>query len=190
MTCPHGWVKCPYALHCGPQRRSQLDAHTENCPWRPLECPHCALDVAACQLNTHVANCPRRPISCDQCGTSLLRADETQHLARDCPRALIKCEFGCAEQIERHHLAEHLRDNVTDHMLLLKKASEKQLHDLRENFEAQLKVRDDKLRQLERALRAQGKNQARHCCTEVLMDCPYCRHQGRVGNRGLAQRTP
>jgi hypothetical protein len=51
-----------------------------------------------------------------------------------------------------------LRDNVTDHMLLLKKSTEKQLHDLRENFEAQLKTRDDKIRQLERALRAQGKS--------------------------------
>ena len=41
------------------------------------------------------------------------------HLATECPRVEISCEFGCQEKVQRKEMANHIQRNQAVHLSLL-----------------------------------------------------------------------
>lgn len=156
QKCGFAPVNCKYSPLCGKQRRMSLDAHEVSCPFRPLECTHCKKDIQFCNMEDHLKLCPMVPIECTACNVELRRGELDAHLRDSCPEAEVECTYsdqGCPKKVIRKHLEEHLGKEMAYHMILLKKSFDSCTKNMKEEFETVLKMKDDRIRQLEKALR-------------------------------------
>lgn len=71
----------------------------------------------------------------------------------------VLCQFsgqGCQAVMKRRNMKDHLHEEITGHLLMLKKSFDEQVETLKQNFDTQVKTRDLKIRNLERSLADTG----------------------------------
>ena len=123
--CQFVEVKCKH--ECGMQlERRHISTHqTEQCMTRPYSCQYCK-DYNSTFKNVtevHYGMCDDYPVKCpNDCREQPLKRQELEsHLENDCPLVTIDCLFkyaGCAAQVPRKDMPEHMKDTVT-HLTLL-----------------------------------------------------------------------
>ncbi|KAL6044324.1 RGS-containing protein kinase RCK1 [Balamuthia mandrillaris] len=154
QKCGFAAVSCKYDSSCGRQRRKFIDQHEASCPFRPIQCDFCTKSVQHCHAEEHLAACPLVPIECKGCGLQIKRGELDSHLNKECPEEEVPCEFGsegCSTRVLRKHLKQHLSEDIAYHMALLKRTFDSKTQQLTDQFEAILKLKDEKIKQLERA---------------------------------------
>jgi hypothetical protein len=144
MRCPHApcdWAgalselrghlpRCNFVPapcgHCGAQlARRDAAAHAAQCSKAPVECEQCGEQVERGALQRHVQNaCRNALVACPRdCGADRMRRTALErHLENDCPLQIVACEFaefGCRERVARNRRAEHVRQSVAEHLLLV-----------------------------------------------------------------------
>mmetsp|Transcript_5403 Transcript_5403/g.22395 ORF Transcript_5403/g.22395 Transcript_5403/m.22395 type:complete len:655 (-) Transcript_5403:117-2081(-) len=78
------------------------------CAFKRVACPYCAAVVAARSAETHDARCDRKPVACPKCAAKgVERRRLPAHWARECPKRLVDCEFGCSVKVAADELAAH-----------------------------------------------------------------------------------
>src|SRR5690349_3883231 len=98
-------------------------------------------------------------VTCPKCEMTMKRGEMEAHLNEKCPEELINCQFadsGCDAKVLRKDLASHLAESVPKHLIMMKKSFDQQLEQVKQQYETQLKLRDDKIRRLERSLSENG----------------------------------
>eukprot|EP01116_Phalansterium_solitarium_P003360 TRINITY_DN14178_c0_g1_i1.p1 TRINITY_DN14178_c0_g1~~TRINITY_DN14178_c0_g1_i1.p1 ORF type:complete len:464 (-),score=143.66 TRINITY_DN14178_c0_g1_i1:534-1814(-) len=152
--CGYALVHCRYApSKCERMRKHSVDKHELVCPHRPLDCVHCKLAIETTKMDEHVAVCPMVPIQCAKCRATVTRGDSESHRQKACAEEIVPCPVGqgCAVKMLRKELHEHLSADVGRHMLMMKRDFDEQLEAMRAKFDAQLKVRDDRIKSLEKS---------------------------------------
>ncbi|XP_070199854.1 TNF receptor-associated factor 6-like [Littorina saxatilis] len=121
--------ECPLALVPCPNRcsnvllRRDLEEHVKSaCDRRSVQCPDCSNDFIALEFETHVQSCPKGQVKCQLCEEEVTREVLPTHEEDLCPQKIITCTFGvlgCNIKIERCTMEDHLRDSMSDHMVML-----------------------------------------------------------------------
>lgn len=153
--CGYGFVRCKFSTKCDGVRRKDLAKHEQECPFRPSECSHCSTPVEVNKMDEHLEVCKMIDVTCTKCEMVMKRGELEAHLKEKCPEELISCQFsdsGCEAKLLRKELAAHLAESVPNHLSMMKKAFDQQMEQMKTQYETSLKVRDDKIRKLERAL--------------------------------------
>lgn len=171
MSCPMegcGWVESlsSYETHlqtCGYVRMSCdngcgrkvfrlcLDIHKEkHCLLRPFSCSHCGHEATWQEIvKDHYLVCQKYPVPCpSKCGGKMARMEVDEHLATNCPLAVVPCKFsfaGCSEKMCRKDVVAHLEGNAVSHLSILA--------DMCLKLKRDLEAKDEKISQLESMLR-------------------------------------
>ena len=122
------FIKLPCPNACGKIDifRAAIDQHcTDECPKRPVTCPHCGESGWYLEMTEeHPQKCLLYPLSCPhECGATVVREDLPNHRS-NCPLEPMECPFknaGCAENLLRKDVEEHLSTAMTEHLLQLAK---------------------------------------------------------------------
>jgi len=133
-----------------------VEEHRSSCPYRPDVCIHCQCDVLHNNMTTHLASCGMVPLECDKCSAAILRGDFDKHLKESCLEQEIQCDFrdqGCNVKLFRKKLKEHLLSDVVEHMSLLRLSYSNQLTQLKQDFEKESRIKDEKIRHLEKVVK-------------------------------------
>eukprot|EP01112_Ceratiomyxa_fruticulosa_P022670 TRINITY_DN838_c0_g1_i4.p1 TRINITY_DN838_c0_g1~~TRINITY_DN838_c0_g1_i4.p1 ORF type:complete len:552 (+),score=88.26 TRINITY_DN838_c0_g1_i4:182-1837(+) len=159
-ACGFSIVGCRWSTQCGRIRRHQAEAHELSCPYRPERCKHCSQDVQLNNMEEHErVLCAMFPVQCPKgckSGDSPLiirRGELESHLKNRCPEQEVDCSFsdqGCTKRFLRKDLKPHLAEEVVEHMQLMKRGYDEQLSLLRTDLDNQLKLRDERIRYLEK----------------------------------------
>ncbi|TMW66234.1 hypothetical protein Poli38472_003999 [Pythium oligandrum] len=72
----------------------ELDAHENNCDWKPRRCQHCNMVIIARDLIRHESSCKTSTKNCPHCNESMPQAALTGHTSR-CSKRPIKCIRCC-----------------------------------------------------------------------------------------------
>jgi len=155
-TCGKAIVSCKYSDSCGKHRRHMLEAHEAACIYRPDVCPHCQADVPYNNMAEHFATCGMMPVQCQSCPLSVTRKDLDDHLRNSCPEQEIPCDFqeqGCEVKVLRKDLQQHLTADIVSHMSMMRKSYCDKLSQLKQDFEKECKIRDEKIRHLEKVVK-------------------------------------
>jgi len=107
------------------------------------------------QMETHLEQCLLLPVKCSKCEEEVVRGEMEQHQQNICLEEYTNCKFldqGCEARVLRKNLKDHLAEEVGYHLDMMKRAFDTQTEDLRNHFETQLKIRDEKIKHLERTL--------------------------------------
>ena len=124
--CQYQSVECENN-NCGTiVQRQHLTSHMEKeCPYRDVKCEHCDL-MGSHQFieNEHKNECPKFPLPCPNgCEIeSVCREDLNKH-RETCHLEMIKCEYydmGCEIKLLRKDLKDHNRENVEEHLCIVK----------------------------------------------------------------------
>lgn len=148
--CEFSMAICPNN-GCGKAISAKLlNTHTkQHCAQRQVQCPFCELTSATgrarkallfpiCQqppssftykelCSTHHSLCAKWPVLCpNACEDqfSLDRSTLQEHLARDCPLAVVPCVFseeGCEEKVPRRDMQQHVEGKMAAHLLMMHK---------------------------------------------------------------------
>ena len=123
--CQFVEVECVY--ECGKwfERRHMKSHQTKQCTERPYSCQYCKdYDSTFVEVTeVHYGMCDDYPVNCpNNCQEQPLKRQELEsHLENDCPLVTIDCLFkyaGCAAQVPRKDMPEHMKDTAT-HLTLL-----------------------------------------------------------------------
>lgn len=153
-NCGYAFVSCKYSAKCERIRKKDIAKHEETCKFRPLECPHCKQLVESSKMEDHLANCKCLPVDCPKCNLQIQRGDVEHHKKVICPEETVTCQFadrGCDAKMKRKALKDHLNEQAGLHLSLLKSSMDEVAH-MKQMYETQLKVRDDKIKLLEKTL--------------------------------------
>ncbi len=116
-------VLCQYCKKFIP--RKDIPTHeTETCPEKPYTCQYCGHLCLLDEIRkNHWCVCPQFPVPCPyECGEIPQRQGLEIHMEKECLLTPVLCEFryaGCAVELTRRDMANHLRDSVIDHMTLM-----------------------------------------------------------------------
>jgi hypothetical protein len=158
-TCGYALVLCKYSSACGKLRKAHLDEHEKSCPYRPETCSHCNADIQYNNMEEHIKVCGMVPVQCQRCSETIPRSELERHMKDICLEEEIFCNFhdhGCPKKMLRKDLKEHLQDDLLGHMTLMKKGFDDQIIQLRDDFETQLRLKDERIRHLEKVVRENG----------------------------------
>uniref|UniRef100_A0A7S3JTM8 TRAF-type domain-containing protein n=1 Tax=Aureoumbra lagunensis TaxID=44058 RepID=A0A7S3JTM8_9STRA len=113
-----------YDDEIAPSKRGSCDGvHTsENggCLFALRKCRYCNEIVARRNVIDHDSRCFLKPVPCVKCGQLVPRKDmDTLHLARECPKRVVHCGFGCAIQVAADELGDHYANCLPGHALIL-----------------------------------------------------------------------
>ena len=121
--CEYSEIECTYCSEL--IKRCRLSIHqTDLCPKRSFSCEYCHTYVSNYEevVNNHWPVCGYHPVQCpNECGISLERQVLENHVARDCPKTNIDCDFhhvGCDVKLPRKDMPAHLNENLVTHMSL------------------------------------------------------------------------
>jgi len=154
--CGKALVTCKYSASCGFLRRHALEAHEQTCAYRPDICTHCQADIPYANMEGHVAICGMVPLPCERCGATAIRSEMDKHLQDSCLEQEIPCDFheqGCSVKLLRKNLKEHLANDLVEHMSMMRKSYAEQLAIIKHDFERENKVKDEKIRLLEKVVK-------------------------------------
>eukprot|EP00899_Mesostigma_viride_P024848 jgi/Mesvir1/5548/Mv15579-RA.1 len=124
-TCPKAVVPCPNAgCQVAPMPRERLGEHAGGCEFRAVECDKCGARVRAAFLEIHAKRvCPEETVPCAHnggCEQRLKRKAMDEHVGTACKRATVICPIaGCADQVLRGVLDDHLASSVQAHLASL-----------------------------------------------------------------------
>lgn len=116
-------VSCQYCKNLFP--RKGIETHEkETCPNKPYTCEYCGHSSVLDDIKqNHWPVCAKIPVQCPyECGENPQRQNLEHHMVEDCLSVPVDCEFayaGCSEAITRGSMADHLRNNLTQHMALI-----------------------------------------------------------------------
>ena len=116
-------VLCQYCKKFIP--RKDIPTHeTETCPKKPHTCQYCDHSSVLGDIReNHWPVCPQFPVPCPyECGERPRRQGIDIHVKEECLLTPVQCNFryaGCKVKISRRDMANHLKDNVVDHMTLM-----------------------------------------------------------------------
>ena len=121
--CRYTLLKCPHNK-CGRvfQRRNVVK-HADVCSHRPVICKYCNSYVSTLdKVKLHWLVCGSFPMDCPKaCGVKPRRQELNHHLAHECPRTEVDCEFsfvGCEARLPRSDMPYHLKDDIVTHLTL------------------------------------------------------------------------
>ncbi len=120
--CGHTDVLCQYCKKFIP--RKDIPTHeTETCPKKPYTCLYCGHSSVFHNIReNHWLVCPQFPVPCPyKCGERPQCQGLELHM-EECLLAPLQCGFryaGCKVELSRRDMANHLRDNIVDHMTLM-----------------------------------------------------------------------
>ncbi len=121
------FVKIVCIHNCGGKfQRQYIQIHqTELCSKRPFSCEHCHdfdstfVNVVECHwpvCGSFLVPCP------NECGSRPQRQNLDDHIAVECPLAIINCHFhqmGCTVKLFCKDMPQHLRESLLTHMSFL-----------------------------------------------------------------------
>ncbi len=116
-------VACQYCNELFP--RKEVESHeNETCPNKPYTCEYCGhFSVLDDITQNHWLVCLMIPILCPyECGENPQRQNLNRHVEKDCSLVPVRCEFayaGCCVDITRGSVADHMINNVAQHMTLM-----------------------------------------------------------------------
>lgn len=132
-TCEREYIKCGFidlaredgagCLHgC---ERSAIEAHREECDYRPWRCESCDVSVNAMHASEHAIKCGELRQRCPRC-RAMVRAKafaaHTSHFCMGASKSCAYASFGCLEHGTAEELREHERDSAARHLRLVVKA--------------------------------------------------------------------
>lgn len=91
--------------------------HFEECEYLLIDCIRgCGLRYQRKDESSHIANeCLKNEVECEFCFEQIVKADEMSHLSV-CPRFLIPCPSNCGiKEIPREKMANHLQNECKRH---------------------------------------------------------------------------
>ena len=158
--CEFAEIKCTYCS--GIVKRNKLQHHKNDlCDKRPFSCEHCNDYESTYEdvFHNHWPVCGYYSIECpNQCGAFPHRHKLESHVVKDCPLAVIECDFnytGCEVRLPRKNMPGHFKDSLVAHFSLLavnhKKLQEdlvsqsKQQQEVTEAFKTKLKQQQDEI---------------------------------------------
>lgn len=100
-------VQCRYSVDCPLLLRSEVAHHeAEVCPHRPVLCPmNCGASIAFRHLDDHLGReCPCWLCKCEYCETPICRADLDEHIQVHCQLAIVVCGL---REIDTEARCEH-----------------------------------------------------------------------------------
>ena len=124
-SCLHEDVTCDNNCGLSVQRRHLSDHLANGCSHRIVECQHCHT-TGQHQLieGEHKDQCPKFPIQCpNHCTIGTVCREELDVHQRSCPLEMISCEYydmGCEVMLARKDIKEHNKENVDEHLNLVK----------------------------------------------------------------------
>ena len=124
--CQYESVECENSGCDSTVQRQHLKSHMEaGCPYRNVNCQYCDLSGKHWFIaGNHKGECPKVPLPCPngcEVGT-VLRKDVNMH-REICNLEVIECEYydmGCKSKIVRKDIEDHNRENVNEHLRVLK----------------------------------------------------------------------
>lgn len=141
--CGYQYVKCPnnckmacadeerrsYGVATVTVMRKDLQHHLKaECKERPYHCEYCDARGTYGMITTiHYCMCFEFPVQCpNKCSTKKIKRRKVEKHRKACPLEKIHCPFaeeGCeARVLLRKDEAEHMKDNVVNHQLLMLKS--------------------------------------------------------------------
>ncbi|EFA80504.1 RGS-containing protein kinase [Heterostelium album PN500] len=153
--CEHSFEYCKFSKECGVIRRRLMDAHYEECPYRPVQCQHCNADFTHNEITNHLNECDMIKIECDRCNAPMIKKEFEKHKLNLCPNYHIQCPFfesGCNATFDRKDLESHIEKSLSHHLLLMKSHYTDTITNLKKEFSLLLKDKDDKIKQLEKSM--------------------------------------
>lgn len=131
-----------FTCTCGRRiSRGTITSHmSDECPKRLTKCQYCRAQVKFEDMQSHLQVCPRFPLSCpNSCGVSQIPREEVdRHLSHDCRSNHVHCPFkhvGCEHQCPQRTLAQHLDNDMKNHLELVSQLAidqQRELDELRE----------------------------------------------------------
>ncbi|XP_064403015.1 TNF receptor-associated factor 4-like [Halichondria panicea] len=134
--CGHTDVLCQYCKTF--ISRKDIPTHeTETCPKKPHTCQYCGHSSVLDDIReNHWLVCPQFPVPCPyECGERPQRQGLKIHVKKKCLLIPVQCNFqyaGCKVEISRRDMANHLKDNVVDHMTLMSIKHREEVSSLKE----------------------------------------------------------
>ena len=135
--CQYENVECENNGCDSTVQRQHLKSHMDaDCPYRDVKCQYCYLGGKHWFIeNEHKEECQNFPLPCPNgCEIEgVARQDVNKHRSLDCPLEMIKCEYydmGCERKVARRDIKDHSRENVEQHLSMVKcelASTEKQL---------------------------------------------------------------
>ena len=129
--CEYATISCTYCS--GSVARNEVQHHkTEFCDKRPFSCEYCNGYESTYEdvIYNHWPVCGSHPVKCpNKCGTFFHRQNIESHVAKDCPLAIVNCDFsyaGCEVKLPRKDMPDHVKDNFVAHISLLAMSHRKQ----------------------------------------------------------------
>ena len=122
--CEFAEIKCEYCSDVL-VRNNLLHHKTELCDKRPFSCEYCNEYESTYDdvIHYHWPICGNHPVRCpNECGAFPQRQNLKNHLQKDCPLTVMECKFhyaGCEIRLPRKNMPDHLKDDLTTHVLLL-----------------------------------------------------------------------
>jgi len=137
-------------------RRKETEVHEKKCPFRPLDCPHCKLPIEFNKMEDHLTElCPMLPMNCPKCEIEVKKGELEVHQKNSCLEEFAPCqysEYGCEAKILRKEMKAHLSEEAGYHLLIMKTGLDSTLSSMKQNFDNQIKTRDEKIKQLEKVV--------------------------------------
>jgi len=137
-------IKC--SNNCGKTlERQYLTSHVQmECPCRVDECQFCHNPGEHQFIRSlrHRRVCPKLPLPCpNKCEVGSVPREDMDAHRKECPLEIVQCEYhnvGCEERMIRKDLEKHMKENVEDHLVLVKEdaaQAKKQLRQIKGKME-------------------------------------------------------
>ena len=125
-SCQFENVECENS-GCGIIMKRQLlrNHMLEDCLYRDVECYYCHLTGSHVFIkDKHKDECPKFPLPCpNRCGNeTVFRQDLDKH-REICPLEMVNCEYydmGCDAKMARKDVIDHNRENIEEHLQIVK----------------------------------------------------------------------
>ena len=134
--CEFAEIKCSYCSDV--IVRSKLLHHKiELCDKRPFSCEYCNEYESTYDdvIHNHWPVCGCYPIRCpNECGSFPQRQNVDGHIQKDCPLAVVECDFhyvGCEVRLPRGNMPDHLKDGLVVHFSLLAVSHKQQQEEIK-----------------------------------------------------------
>ena len=141
--CQFSEVKCTYCLQRF-QRCFIQNHQSDDCALCPYTCHHCKKRISTFEDVTqmHFLVCPLFCLPCpNKCNQNIAPHELVNHVVRDCPLTIVKCDFGCQTKLARKDIPTHNKENLIEHVCLQQKQLMQLQKDIREKRHENINLR-------------------------------------------------